>query len=271
MTGQPSALALGLVDRTTAMAPLAAKMNEPARKIILGFLALSAVLVSGAQADQYDDAMAVLERQEYHAAFRLPRPLAEQGHSKAPFILGTLHLTGKGAEQNFAEAAKWFRRAAEHGDANAGYALGAMYTKGRAVPQNSQQAAEWFLWAAEEGHASAQHEVASRYAVGNGVHRDYLAAAVWFYRAAEQGVSEAQLMLGTMLALGKGVPVDKVAAYAWATLAATGDSSKRISENAIALRQSTAKSMTPGQIEAAEKNAKEWRPKSERLARQSSR
>ena len=55
--------------------------------------------------------------------------------------MGEMYYFGQGAEQNLAEAAKWFRKAAEQGvPAAAGY-LGALCELGRGVRQDFGEAA----------------------------------------------------------------------------------------------------------------------------------
>lgn len=225
--------------------------------------------IGGASAQSYNDAIGALGRHDYEPTVQLLKALSEQGRPKAALILGTLYATGKGVSKDYVEAVKWFRKGAEQGDADAAYSLGYMYGKGLGIQQNRVEAARWQLWAAEEGHPSAQYAIATRYVIGSGVHRDYTTAATWFDRAAEQGIAEAQVALGTMLALGKGVSQDSVAAYSWASVALASRTGKQIRNDAVALRLSLAGSMTPEQIATAEKTARDWKPKSERLFRRS--
>ncbi len=53
--------------------------------------------------------------------------LAEQGHARAQYELGGLYNMGKGVEQDYEQAAKWYRRAALQNDADAQCSLGNMY------------------------------------------------------------------------------------------------------------------------------------------------
>ena len=50
--------------------------------------------------------------------------------------------------QDYAEAARWYRRAAEQGDAQAQYNLGLAYARGEGVTQNPVEAHMWFNLAA---------------------------------------------------------------------------------------------------------------------------
>ena len=77
-------------------------------------------------------------------ALEIFKPLAEQGDAAAQFNLGNMHLYGEGVPQDYAEAAKWYRKAAEQGDAEAQALLGLMYHNGEGVPQENVQAHKWF-------------------------------------------------------------------------------------------------------------------------------
>ncbi|MGC9261361.1 MAG: tetratricopeptide repeat protein, partial [Phycisphaerae bacterium] len=95
---------------------------------------------------------------------------------------------GQGVEQDYAEAAKWYRKLAESGD-NLSYAM--LKLDLLDVDESSEivwrEVAEGFRKAAEQGNASAQHELGRCYYNGQGVERDHAAAAGWFRKAAEQG------------------------------------------------------------------------------------
>jgi uncharacterized protein len=81
---------------------------------------------------------------------------AEKGDANAQFVLGLKYDTGKGVPQDYAEAAKWYRKAAEQGYAEAQFNLGSMYDEGRGVPQDYAEAAKWYRKAKDQGVASAQ-------------------------------------------------------------------------------------------------------------------
>ena len=74
-------------------------------------------------------------------------------------------------------------------------------------------------------------------------------------RTAEQGNAAAQNSLGLMYGNGRGVPQDDIAAHMWANLAAAQGN-----ENARRLRDLLAEGMSSGQIAAAKRAAREWRP-----------
>ena len=68
---------------------------------------------------------------------------AEGGDAVAQVNLGFLYASGEGVPQNFAEAARWYRKAADQGHADAQYKLGFLYTQGQGVPKNFAEAYFW--------------------------------------------------------------------------------------------------------------------------------
>ena len=89
-------------------------------------------------------------------------------------------------------------KAAAQGNAEAQYLLGVMYEKGRGVQQDYAKARKWWGKAAAQGYADAQCDLGFMYAEGQGVLQDYARAREWFEKAAAQGNAEAQAWLGAM-------------------------------------------------------------------------
>ena len=82
--------------------------------------------------------------------------------------------------------------------------------------------------------------------------QDYKTAVKWYRLAAEQGDSDAQLNLGVMYALGQGVLKDYVYAHMWGNIASSNGN-----ENGGKVRDIAVKNMTPADISAAQKLARE--------------
>jgi len=176
-----------------------------------------------------EDASAAYERRDYATAYRLIKPLAEQGIAKTQYNLGVMYHKGEGIPQDYTEAMKWYQKAAEQGLAAAQYNLGIMYNNGEGVPQ------------------------------------DYTEAMKWYRKAAEQGHADAQYFVGAMYGTGQGVPQDSVLAYMWLNLAAARFSASEGEKrgNAILNGEIIASKMTPAQIDEAQRLAREWKPKKE--------
>jgi uncharacterized caspase-like protein len=92
-----------------------------------------------------------------------------------------------GVPQDYAEAAKWYRKAADQGDAEAQCILGASYYFGLGVPQDYAEAAKWYRKAAEQGYALAQFNLGVSYYSGEGVPQDYAEAYAWYSVSAASG------------------------------------------------------------------------------------
>jgi TPR repeat protein len=117
--------------------------------------------------------------------------------------------SGKGGEQDRAEAVKWYKKAAEQGLASAQYNLGLKYDKGEGVEQDRTEAAKWYRKAAEQGLASAQYNLGLKYDKGEGVEQSKEKAVRWYRKAARQGFASAQCNLGYMYDIGEGVRQSK--------------------------------------------------------------
>nr|WP_160327505.1 tetratricopeptide repeat protein [Burkholderia ambifaria] len=154
------------------------------------------------------------------AKFEEEKRKAQQGDTAAQFAVAEAYRTGKGVDEDFAQALYWYRAAAEQGNVSAQNNLGTMFQRGIGTEKSPQMAAYWYRQAAEQGERVAQFNLAMRYARGDGVEQDDAAAAQWFAKSASQGYTEAIGELGAMYRFGRGVPKDIVAAARYQTEAA---------------------------------------------------
>ncbi len=83
-------------------------------KMPLIVLIVALGLIRPAWAD-FQDGLAAYQRGDYQTALREWRPLAEQGYAPAQYNIGSMYKNGHGVPQDYAEAARWYRRAAEQG------------------------------------------------------------------------------------------------------------------------------------------------------------
>ena len=188
------------------------------------FILLAAFLLLGittpVKAD-FDAGKSAYDRGDYATAFREWKPLAEKGNAAlAQFYLGLMYAQGQGVPQDYAEAARWYRRAAEQGYDAAQFRLGMLYFEGEGFPQDYKEAMRWIRLAADQGLSDAQDSLGLMYRWGKGVKQDYAEAARWYRLAAEQGYAPAQAKLGVMYQQGEGVPQDSKEAVRWFRLAA---------------------------------------------------
>lgn len=72
------------------------------------------------------------------------------------------------------------QNAAMIGNVDAQMRLGMIYESGMGLPQNYAEAAKWFRKAAEKGNRTAFASLGDIYANGNGVKKDYAEAYFWY-------------------------------------------------------------------------------------------
>ena len=122
-----------------------------------------------------------------------PRRAAELGDTKAQLELALMYAKGEGGvEQDFAEAAKWYRLVAEKGKAEAQNALGELYGNGDGVPQDPAEALKWIRLAANQGYPEALHNLGYVHGTGHGVKQDLERALFFFDLAARLGHAPAK-------------------------------------------------------------------------------
>src|SRR5271157_4999690 len=110
---------------------------------------------------------------------------ARAGDAGAQVKLGGLYYVGHGVQQDYAQAAAWYRKAADQGLAEAQFMLGVYYDSGgRSVPQDYAQAATWYRKAADQGFAVAQYSLGILYSRGQGVPQSFAESYFWLNLAA---------------------------------------------------------------------------------------
>jgi TPR repeat protein len=183
--------------------------------------------------------------QDYAQAARQYRRAAEKGYIPAQYNLAYLYENGLGVEKNPEEAVCWYRRAAEKGDAESQVNLGALYSTGTGVAQSDTEAARLYALAAEQGDLRGLSNLGSLYLQGRGVKHDVKQAFVLFEKAAKEGYAVAQNNLALLYANGQGVARNYEEAYAWLTVASDALPAAGV------LRDKIASVMTAQQIDRA--------------------
>ena len=120
--------------------------------------------------------------------------LAEEGDAAAQMKVGLAF----DKEENYEDAALWYKKAAEQGMSEAQNNLGVMYKDGQGVKQDFKEAARWFRLAAQQDNTLAQLNLGWLYHAGKGVHQDADSACFWYSKAAQKGHATAQLNLGIL-------------------------------------------------------------------------
>lgn len=132
-------------------------------------------------------------------AFKIWKPLAEQGDAGAQNNLGHLYLgDAQGVvPQDFAEALKWYSKAAEQYHASAHFSIGMLHLLGIGLPSDEQEAFKWIRKSAEQGYEYAQYYLGSAYSNGWGetIPQNDAEANKWMRKAAVQGNLDARRYL----------------------------------------------------------------------------
>jgi len=130
--------------------------DGPMRNVIkAAIVAIALALASPVAAQDFDAGWEAAQRDDYVAAEREWRPLAEQGHADAQTRLGQLYAAGLGVPQDDVEAVNWYGKAADQGNALAQIALGFNYFIGLGVEQDYVQAYVWGDLAVAQGSEEA--------------------------------------------------------------------------------------------------------------------
>jgi localization factor PodJL len=184
------------------------------------------------------------------------RLAAAAGDRSAEFEVGSRLAEGKGTNQNFKEAIRWYQRSATQGFAQAQYRIGTLYERGLGVQKDLGRARVWYQRAAEHGNVKAMHNLAVLSAGGEGGGPDYAGATSWFMKAAEHGLPDSQYNLAVLFENGLGVPQDAKIAYKWYALAARGGD-----KDAIVRRDAVKAALSPADLKKAEALVTSFAPK----------
>jgi localization factor PodJL len=188
------------------------------------------------------------------------RLAAANGDPSAEFEVGARLAEGKGTDQSFKDAAKWYQRSASHGFAQAQYRLGTLYERGLGLKPDIARAADWYKRAAEQGNVKAMHNLAVLSANQSQGSPDYKTAATWFEKAAEMGLSDSQFNLAVLHENGLGVSQDLVSAYKWLIIAAKSGDKEAIKRRDILQGKLTGEQISKADAAAAGFKAKSADP-----------
>lgn len=196
------------------------------------------------------------------------RNAAQSGLPRAQAALALFYEKGRGVEADQTEALRWYQTAAQSGLPAAQIRLGQLQAAGQTDIADAQQAAQWVAMAAGAGDKAALQwlETAARnnqpIAQGRLAHllddsgavpTDPGRALELYRSAADAGDPFSQLQLGLRYAAGAGVEQDYVEAHKWVNLSAADGNAEAIKSRAL-----FAKLMTPEQVSAAQRAARDW-------------
>jgi hypothetical protein len=219
----------------------------------VGLLALSAMFWCGAVVASLTEGLDALRKNDYAAAERELRPLAERGDPESQYRIGLMYEFGKGYPQDKAQGIVWFRKAALQNHAAAQTELAIIFATGDGVAQDNKQSVDWFQKAATLGNPTAQYNLGLLYAKGQGVKLDNAQAIAWWRKAAAQGMTVAQFKLGVAYENGEGVTKDPLLAYVNYAIAARSGNKEYVQH-----RDEMAKQLTPAQVKSGLTAADAW-------------
>jgi len=151
----------------------------------------------------------------YFQAINKIRALAEQGNGGAMFHMGKVHAMGIAVEQDFQEAAQWYRRAVEKGDMRAHCNLGWMYQDGLGVAEDKAEAFRLLFVGAEHGVLSAKAAVGMMLLRGEGCKADAQRALKVLGEAFEAGYNNAANCISDAYFAGELLPHDVERGHEW--------------------------------------------------------
>ncbi|MGO8926857.1 MAG: trypsin-like peptidase domain-containing protein [Limisphaerales bacterium] len=207
----------------------------------------------GSAAAQYDLGSRYYDgrgiQQNYSEAVKWYRKSADQGVTLAQYYLGHCYKDGKGVQRDYAEAAKWFRKAADHGNVSARFFFDLAYKLGPGGLKDEAEAVGCYRKAADQGDAAAQYNLGWCYNFGQSVQQNDVEAIKWWRKAADQGHAEAQDLLGDSYDLGRGVQQDHAEAAKWYRRAA--DQGNANAQSSLGSCYSVGKGVQKSDAEAA--------------------
>jgi localization factor PodJL len=264
---QMTAPELARVKRQQAMAAVSTQLGQAAQENPALLATPVALIPDGAPGQTGQGVTSVAKSaMSQSSALDLPpatvgplslRMAAANGDPSAEFEVGARLAEGKGTDQSFKDAAKWYQRSASRGFAQSQYRLGTLYERGLGLKADSARAEDWYKRAAEQGNIKAMHNLAVMSANQTKGSPDYATAANWFEQAAEHGLSDSQFNLAVLHENGLGVEQDLTVAYKWLALAAKGGD-----KEAVRRRDILQGKLTAEQLKKAEGMIGLWKAKS---------
>jgi len=101
-------------------------------------------VTSSVQAESdYGQCYRLLKNNDNAGAIAPCAKAANRGDLAVQVTLGNIYEQGIGIDQDYGQAAKWFRQAAVAGDTTGQYLLGSLYQRGRGVPKDIVEAYAW--------------------------------------------------------------------------------------------------------------------------------
>ncbi|MBL4614442.1 MAG: sel1 repeat family protein [Magnetovibrio sp.] len=160
-------------------------------------------------------------------------------------------------KENYTAAFKDFRYLAELNHGQSQYYLAQMYANGEGVPQDVYESSRWHFRAAENGVLESQHTLGMMYQFGSSVARDLSEAASWFTEAANAGYRPSQLKMAEIFSDNSSPAYDPVMAYMWYTIFMEREMGQTRAD-VLNSRQVLMNAMSSNEIQTGEHLARTW-------------
>lgn len=165
-----------------------------------------------------EQGIAIFQAGDYSQAFKILKPIAEQGNAEAQCIIGNMYDLGLCVEPNPREAIYWYLQAAQQGHMIPQNNLGNIYF----IEGNLEEAEKWLLKSAQQGFPIAIVTLANLYSTKattsinqTEIAANQLKAAKGYQIAAENNFPFACHRLGDIYASGLGLEKDEQEAVKW--------------------------------------------------------
>lgn len=120
------------------------KLNHKIRGVVLGFALITTVVLSMAQAQDYNDGLMAASEGDYNTAVMKWKPLAEKNDPMAQFNLALMYHRGLGVQMDEEKAVNLYKQSANNGYRLAQEFLAAAYHEGWfGLPQDRVKADYW--------------------------------------------------------------------------------------------------------------------------------
>jgi len=183
-------------------------------------VAIAADVTKPASEDSKDAADTQIGSLDY-SNFAQVKKAAERGDPRAMFQLGEMYSDGKVAQENFVEAAKWYRRSADTGYPDAHTSMGVIsLIKAVGLADSDESAVRFGSDESKKSEFLSMVIHTERLQIRNQM--ALKESVKWLRMGAEQGHdANAQFVLGLLTGAGVGVEKDPVQGAKWIRLAAT--------------------------------------------------
>ncbi len=113
------------------------------------------------------DPKVAFNKGDYETAYKLWRPIAEQGDAEAQNYMGIIYYLGLGVNRDYTKALNWYEKAAKAGYADGQRNYGDMLHFGRGTKKDNYQAYKWYFAAFQGGNKGAGKQIEVIAASGN--------------------------------------------------------------------------------------------------------